>query len=49
MVNPYERVLNDDAVRKLQSHNLSERTYDIARWTIKPLPFPTSYPYLKFE
>lgn len=50
MVNPYERVLNVDAVRKLQSHKLlSERTDDIARWTIKRLPFPTSFPYLKFR
>lgn len=50
MVNPCERVLNDDAVKKLQSHDLlSERTDDIARWTIKPLPFPTSFPYLKFD
>lgn len=50
MVNPYERVLNVDVVRKLQSHNLlSERTDDIARWTIKPLPFLKSFPYIKFE
>lgn len=45
-----ERVLNDEAVKKLQSHNLlSERTDDIARWTIKPLPFPTSFSYLRFD
>ena len=50
MKNPCERVLSDDAVRKLQSHDLlSERPDDIARWTIKPLPFPTSFPYLKFD
>lgn len=50
MMNSCERVLNEHAVRKLQSHDLlSERTDDIARWTIKPLPFPTSYPYLNFD
>lgn len=50
MMSSCERVLNDDAVKRLQSHNLlSERTDDIARWTIKPLPFPTSFSYLKFE
>lgn len=50
MMSSCERVLNDEAVKILQSHNLlSERTDDIARWTIKPLPFPTSFPYLKFD
>lgn len=50
MMSSCERVLNDEAVRLLQSHNLlSERTDDIARWTIKPLPFPTSFPYLEFD
>lgn len=49
-MNPCERVLNEEAVKKLQSHDLlSEGTDDIARWTIKPLPFPTSFPYLKFD
>lgn len=49
MVNSYEHVLNVDAVKKLQSRGLlSERTDDIARWTIKPFPFLTSFPYLKF-
>lgn len=49
MVNPYERVLDDEAVRKLQSHELlSERTDNIARWTVKPLSFLTRFTYLKF-
>lgn len=36
--------MNADAVKTPQSHS----TDDIARWTIKPLPLPTIFPYLKY-
>lgn len=50
MSNSLEPVLTANAVNKLKSHELlRESTTNTARWIIQPLPFPTSFPYIKFR
>lgn len=49
MSDSLELVLTANTVEKLKSHNLlRESTTNKDRWTVKPLPFPTAFPHVKF-